>query len=123
MLFSPYARLTQSETYPSGGLGGGGARQNAGPPAREWGERGYLRELAAVVDPRLLENDEDFDWFVWMHRLSASPAAAADFVRMAIETDITDILGSIRVPTLVLHREASSETGAICCRANRARHG
>ncbi len=74
-----------------------------------WGERPFMRGMAAAVDPRLLENEEDFDWFVWMHRLSASPAAAADFVRMAMETDITDILGSIRVPTLVLHRESGSE--------------
>ena len=108
VLFSPYARLTSSDTYPSG-VSEDAALARMRDTREHWGERPFLQRLAAAVDPRLLENDEDFDWFVWMHRLSASPAGAADFVRMAIETDITDILGSIRVPTLVLHRESFSE--------------
>ena len=108
VLFSPYARLLRSETYPEG-ISEDEALARIRATRARWGERPFLRELAAAVDPRLLEEEEDFDWFVWMHRLSASPAAAADFVRMAMETDITDVLGSIRVPTLVLHREGSSD--------------
>jgi len=108
VLFSPYARLTRSETYPAG-ISEDEALARMRATREQWGERPFLRAIAAAVDPRLLENEEDFDWFVWMHRLSASPAAAADWVRMAIETDITDVLGSIRVPTLVLHREDASE--------------
>jgi class 3 adenylate cyclase len=108
VLFSPYARLTRSDAYPSGISEDEALARMRG--AREhWGERSHLEALAAVVDPRLLEDKDDFEWFVWMHRLSASPAAAADFVRMAIETDITDVLGSIRVPTLVLHRARFAE--------------
>ena len=108
VLFSPYARLTRSETFPEG-ISEEEALTMIKATREQWGERPFLRGLAAAVDPRLLENEEDFDWFVWMQRLGASPAAAADFMRMAIETDLTDILGSIRVPTLVLHRESSAE--------------
>ena len=108
VLFSPYARLTRSDTYPSG-ISEDDALARMRRAREHWGERPYLEAVAAAVDPRLLEDKKDFEWFVWMHRLSASPAAAADFMRMATETDITDVLGSIRVPTLVLHRKASSE--------------
>jgi pimeloyl-ACP methyl ester carboxylesterase len=37
-------------------------------------------------------------------RMAASPAAVAAFTRMNVEIDIRDILPSVRVPTLVIHR-------------------
>ena len=43
-----------------------------------------------------------------VERLGASPAAAADLVRMNSQIDITDILPTIRVPTLVIHRTRDS---------------
>ena len=104
-LFAPYARSVRSETYPFGDSEEewlGWVRE-----MREgWGDRAFLTEFARAIDPVIAEDEELLDWFVWMHRLAASPTAAADFARMAMETDITDVLGSIRVPTLVLHPEA-----------------
>jgi class 3 adenylate cyclase/pimeloyl-ACP methyl ester carboxylesterase len=44
------------------------------------------------------------DWWGRWERLGANPAAAADLVRMNSQIDITDILPTIRVPTLVIHR-------------------
>ena len=41
-------------------------------------------------------------------RQSASPSAAIAVVRMASEIDARDILPTIRVPTLVLHRVGNS---------------
>ena len=41
-------------------------------------------------------------------RYGASPGAAIAWYRMAMELDIRDILPTVRVPTLVLHRPASS---------------
>jgi class 3 adenylate cyclase len=37
-------------------------------------------------------------------QMSASPAAAAALFRMSIQTDVRSVLGSLRVPTLVLHQ-------------------
>jgi class 3 adenylate cyclase len=56
-----------------------------------------------------LRHDETFRHaLLTAMRASASPGAAADFVRTYFETDITDILPLIRVPTLVLYRSAVS---------------
>jgi class 3 adenylate cyclase len=45
-------------------------------------------------------------------RASASPGGAVDFLRTYLETDISDVLPLIRVPTLVLYRpEASPREG------------
>jgi len=42
---------------------------------------------------------------VWGHRQSLTPSAAADFRRMQMETDVTDVLPIVRVPTLVLGKQ------------------
>jgi class 3 adenylate cyclase len=42
-------------------------------------------------------------WWGRFERLGASPAAAMAVVRMISEIDISDILSSVRVPTLVIH--------------------
>jgi class 3 adenylate cyclase/pimeloyl-ACP methyl ester carboxylesterase len=75
-----------------------------------WGEREFMRELASEINPQWADDEEYLDWFVWNHRQSSSPASAAEFWRMQIGTDITDVLGSVRVPTLVLHRRANTAT-------------
>lgn len=43
-------------------------------------------------------------WWGKFERLGASPAAAMALMRMNREIDITDILPTVRVPTLVIHR-------------------
>lgn len=49
--------------------------------------------------------DEGFrDWWSSYLRMGASPGAAVALTRMNAEIDIRDLLPSIRVPTLVLHR-------------------
>ena len=69
-----------------------------------WGDRDFLLELAVLINPQWADDQEYLDWFVWNHRLASSPSSAAEFWRMQIGTDITDVLGSVRVPTLVMHR-------------------
>ena len=44
------------------------------------------------------------DWWATYLRMGASPGAALALTRMNAEIDIRDVLPSIRVPTLVLHR-------------------
>src|SRR5262249_56243587 len=43
-------------------------------------------------------------WWGRVERLGASPAAASALVRMNNQIDISDILPTIQVPTLVIHR-------------------
>ena len=44
------------------------------------------------------------DWWGKNERLGASPAAVAAYMRMNRQIDISDIVSSIRVPTLIIHR-------------------
>jgi pimeloyl-ACP methyl ester carboxylesterase len=50
-------------------------------------------------------NDPAFQrWFGRFERLGATPAAVAAYMRMNSQIDISDVLPTIRVPTLVIHR-------------------
>jgi pimeloyl-ACP methyl ester carboxylesterase/class 3 adenylate cyclase len=66
----------------------------------QWGEGALLRNFAptAADDPGMDE--------VWgrFQRASASPAMARAVVAALFEIDVRDVLPSIRVPTLILHR-------------------
>src|SRR5205807_616909 len=46
------------------------------------------------------------DWFVWHMRRSLSPGAALTAFRTAMELDVSDVLGAVRVPTLIFPRAA-----------------
>jgi pimeloyl-ACP methyl ester carboxylesterase/DNA-binding winged helix-turn-helix (wHTH) protein len=68
--------------------------------AVEWGGPFGLEERA----PSVAASPEFRRWWSAYLRSSASPAAAVALTRMNAEADIRDILPSIRVPTLVVHR-------------------
>lgn len=101
-LFSPYARSVRSDSYPYG-RDEEEWRGHLRDVRDRWGDRDFLEETARLIDPALAADEHVLDWWVWYQRLSLSPMAAVDFARMQMDTDITDVLGSIRVPTLVLH--------------------
>ncbi len=71
---------------------------------QQWGEREWMEEFAVKISPLYRQDPELMDWFVWMQRAAASPGGAAEFARMQMETDITDLLPTIRVPTVIAHR-------------------
>jgi class 3 adenylate cyclase len=70
-----------------------------------YGERGFLEELARRINPQWSDDPEYLEWFVWHHRLTASPASWAEFRRMQLDLDVGDVLPTIRVPTLVLSKQ------------------
>ena len=78
----------------------------------KWGRRGPLEELAGRLNPQWADDEEYLEWFVWHHRLTASPATWAEFRRMQIDLDVTDVLPAIRVPTLVIVKERGREAAA-----------
>jgi len=57
------------------------------------------------------------DWWRRLMVESASPGTAIAFMRMAFEIDVRDIVASIRVPTLILHRQ-----GDHVCHVENARY-
>jgi pimeloyl-ACP methyl ester carboxylesterase/DNA-binding CsgD family transcriptional regulator len=65
-----------------------------------WGSGASLPSFAPgrVTDARFQA------WWARLERLSASPTAAVALARMNAEIDVRQLLASIRVPTLVVHR-------------------
>jgi class 3 adenylate cyclase len=73
--------------------------------ARErWGTRELSEEFAKAVYPSLAGDPTFRRWHADYLRFAASPGAAAEFFRMLHDTDISDVLPTIRLPTLVLYR-------------------
>jgi pimeloyl-ACP methyl ester carboxylesterase len=65
-----------------------------------WGQGGSVSYLMPSVegDPGMVE------WFGRLQTESASPGAAIAFMRTAFEIDVRDVIPSVNVPTLVIHR-------------------
>jgi class 3 adenylate cyclase len=77
-----------------------------GDEARErWGTPELSEEIARRIYPSLADDAAFRRWHTDYLRFAASPSAAAEFFRMLASTDISDVLPTIRVPTLVLHRQ------------------
>ena len=75
-----------------------------------WGTRELAEEMMRPIMPSFVGDEGIKRWWEDSLRLAASPGAAAEFFRMLRDTDITDVLPTIRVPTLVLHRERWRDT-------------
>lgn len=65
-----------------------------------WGSGATLPNFA----PGRIEDDRFQAWWARFERLSASPTAAVTLAGMNALIDVRQVLASIRVPTLVLHR-------------------
>jgi len=107
-------RVTSLVLYASG------ARHVSAPgyamqPDRTTREAGILRTIEHWGDPnddvpmRILApskvDDLAFrDWFAQLQRLGCSPGQYFETATWALDVDVREILGSIAVPTLVLHR-------------------
>jgi len=67
----------------------------------EWGGPVGLEERA----PSAAHDSKFREWWAEYLRMGASPAAAVALTRMNAEIDVRNVLPSLRVPTLVLHRK------------------
>ena len=74
-----------------------------------WGTREHADEIARAILPSLADDEAVRSWFADSQRFAASPGSAAEFFRMLGDTDISDVLPTIRVPTLVLFRAGRRE--------------
>ncbi|HEY6053296.1 MAG TPA: adenylate/guanylate cyclase domain-containing protein [Gaiellaceae bacterium] len=69
-----------------------------------WGTREFADELLEMGAPTLYEDEEYRRWFADSLRVGASPAVAYTLNRTYYESDLSDVLPAVRVPTLVLYR-------------------
>ena len=102
ILYNPTAKFLRAPDYPDGQ-----SQEDLDMRLRAiregWGTDAFMDAMYASMVPSLV-NDESFrGWFKTYFRLAASPAAALELYRAAMETDISGVLSAIRVPTLVLY--------------------
>lgn len=100
IMIGPYAKRIRDETYP---WGPSKAEREAfyREILSDWGGPVGLEERAPSVahDPHFRE------WWATYLRMGASPGAALALTQMNTEIDAREVLKSVRVPALVLHRK------------------
>jgi len=69
---------------------------------RRWGEPDA--ELTARLAPSMAGDPNLMAWLARTQRLTASPSEARSIVGTLADGDVRDVLGQIRVPTLIMHR-------------------
>jgi class 3 adenylate cyclase len=95
------ARSTEAPDYPYATAAEALVESGVELIAPHWGE-GSVLEVAA---PSQDNNPEARAFFARMERASVSPGMLAQLVQMFLEIDVRDVVPSVHVPTLVLHRE------------------
>ncbi|GAC1605087.1 MAG: adenylate/guanylate cyclase domain-containing protein [Acidimicrobiales bacterium] len=90
-------------------IGSGATGWQPGPVAQDEIDR-YIEEhwgsglSVSMMAPSVAKDDRIRAWFGKWERLSASPGAAVELLRMNAQFDINSVLPAISVPTLVIHR-------------------
>ncbi len=108
VLYGTYAARLRRDDYPWGVT----LEERLVYAASVEADWGYSSDL-----PRMCPNADDAmaEWWQRRARAAASPGAARALIEMNSRIDIRDVLPTIRVPTLVLHRlddpDAQSEEG------------
>src|SRR5262245_4664238 len=110
VMIGSYARRMWAPEYP---WGAADRDQFCQTILDEWGGPVGIEERA----PSMAGDPVFREWWASYLRMGASPGAAVALTRMNAEIDIRDVLPSIRVPTLVLHR-----TGDRCLRVEEGRY-
>ncbi|MEP7038681.1 MAG: alpha/beta fold hydrolase [Acidobacteriota bacterium] len=111
VMIGTYAKRIKDEDYPWG-VSRKDQEKFFDLMQRDWGKPVGIEERAPS-----LANDEDFrDWWATYLRMGASPAAAVALTKMNAEIDVRNVLPTIRVPTLVIHRD-----GDLCLKVEEGR--
>jgi DNA-binding CsgD family transcriptional regulator len=66
-----------------------------------WGTGTSLRSFA----PNMVTNERFRNWWARFERLGTSPAGVIALARMNGQIDVRDVLRTVRVPTLIIHRD------------------
>jgi class 3 adenylate cyclase len=101
VLSGAMARSTWAEDYPWASPVEALLQSGAELIAPHWGE-GAMIDVGA---PSQSSNPESRTFFGRLERASASPGMLGSLVQMFFDIDVRDVVPSVYVPTLVLHRE------------------
>ena len=99
-LYNPVARGTWAPDYPWASSPGEW-REQIDDTGRNWGTYARAEGDVRAAAPSHAEDPGFIATWARHYRLSASPGAAATLERMIADVDVRDVLGAIRVPTLV----------------------
>jgi class 3 adenylate cyclase len=94
------ARSTEADDYPFGTPAGALRESGAELIAPHWGT-GAMIEVAA---PSMADDPEARAAFARLERMSASPGMMGQLAEMFLDIDVRDVVPSVHVPTLILHR-------------------
>ena len=98
VLFASFARFMQAVGYPWG------FSREAWESAMQEGEQEMWGQGLSLLTPSRLEDEALVRWWGRFERQSMSPRMARSALRLLGEFDIREILPTIHVPTLVIHR-------------------
>jgi pimeloyl-ACP methyl ester carboxylesterase/DNA-binding winged helix-turn-helix (wHTH) protein len=111
VMIGTYAKRIRDEDYPWG-VSAEDREAFFELMKRDWGKPVGIEERAPT-----LAGDEDFrDWWATYLRMGASPGAAVALTKMNAEIDVRNVLPTVRVPTLVIHR-----CGDLCLKVEEGR--
>jgi class 3 adenylate cyclase len=77
---------------------------------RGWGTREFARACFELATRSATSDEREFEWYVRWIRQSCTPGSTVAEVERYLETDLRDVLASIRVPTLILSRSKAPGT-------------
>jgi len=106
VLFDPTAKGRRTPDYPWA-LTDDEWRARLAEIRDGWGRTDFLEARLAEWAPEQ-EHDPAFRWWFVAHmRRGLSPGSALAFFRMMMDSDVTDVLSAVRVPTVVLASAAN----------------
>jgi hypothetical protein len=103
VIYGSWARRLVADDYPWGQTPEERARY-ADQLERDWGWENDMRAMCPSADEAMAR------WWGERCRAAASPGAARALIEMNSLVDIRDVLPSVHVPTLVLHRTGDRDT-------------
>ena len=103
IVYGSYARRLKSDDYPWGTTAEARAAY-AAEIEEEWGWEADMQRMCPSADDAMAA------WWSARARAAASPGAARALVEMNSLVDVRDVLGAVRVPTLVLHRTGDRDS-------------
>jgi pimeloyl-ACP methyl ester carboxylesterase/DNA-binding winged helix-turn-helix (wHTH) protein len=111
VMIGTYAKRIKDEDYPWG-VSAEDREAFFETMYRDWGKPVGIEERA----PSLAGNEDFRNWWATYLRMGASPGAAVALTKMNAEIDVRNVLPTVRVPTLVIHR-----SGDLCLKVEEGR--
>jgi pimeloyl-ACP methyl ester carboxylesterase/DNA-binding winged helix-turn-helix (wHTH) protein/class 3 adenylate cyclase len=111
VMIGTYAKRIKDEDYPWG-VSAEDREAFFELMRRDWGKPVGIEERA----PSLASDEEFRNWWATYLRMGASPGAAVALTKMNAEIDVRNVLPTVRVPTLVIHR-----AGDLCLKVEEGR--